>query len=192
MKASRLLITALLCLLLPSVAVATTVRDPMAQIARKHKPHHKRRVVRHHPGGHHPAHTYVYTFAFPQSNADSGNCSSAPYTFQTNIGPANGSAGAILHSYPLVTILDQPGQTIFRITNQPGDPNNVPFVQNICDFAAPNGDQNCGVLAEATYHALSPVKSIYQLLRRPAYSITGVVGNAAGPYLCGSTQSREV
>ena len=191
MKASRLLITALLCLLLPSVAIATTVRDPIAQLAHKHKPQHKRRVVRHHPRRHHSAHTYVYAFVLSQGDVNVGNCSSLPYTFQTNIGPANGSAGAILHSYLLVTILDQPGETLLRITNEPGDPNNVPFVHSVCDFVAPNGDVNCGVEAEATYHTSSPVKSLAQLLRQPAYSITGVVSNDAGPYLCGSTQSLE-
>ncbi len=189
-KASRLLVMVLFCLLLPSVAIATSVGDPVTQLARKLKPRHKHHVVRHHPRRHHSAHTYVYTFSLSQEGTDVGNCSSTPYTYQTNIGPVNGNAIAIINGYPRVTILDQPGQTIFRITNTPGDPNNVQFVHNVCEFPAPNGDQNCGVTADATYRTTSPVKSLGVLLRRPAYSITGVVGNGYGPYLCGSSYEQ--
>jgi hypothetical protein len=190
MKASRLLITALLCLLLPSVAIATTIRDPTAKLARKHKPRHKHYVVRHHPRRHRSAHTYVYTFTLSEVGTDVGNCTTTPYTYETNVAGETGNAIALLNGYPRVTILFQPRETMFRVTNQPGDPNNAQFVHTVCDFPAPNGDQNCVVYASATYRTTSPARSLSQLMSRPAYSITGVVGNNMGPYLCGSNYGQ--
>jgi hypothetical protein len=175
----------------PPSQVRTTDTSANATYTPKPKPKHHQPKPKHHTRRHHAAHTYVYQLGFPEEATEVSSCSTAPYTMTTNVGVANSLALSVIvmnNGYPLATILFQPGKTLFKITDAPSESVNAQFVRSICDFAAPNGDSaDCGVRGTATYRTSTPARSLSELTRLPAYSITGVVDNAAGNFPCGNT-----
>ena len=173
-------------------------RSFTAKIASNHKPkprpkHHtpKPRPKHHTPVRH--ARTYVYQLGFPEGTTEASSCSTAPYTVTTNVGAVNARGQSLVgNGFPLTTIRFQPGRTLFKVTDAPGESGNAQFVQNICNFAAPNGDSaNCAVRGTATYHTSTPVRNLAQLTSRSAYSITGVVDNVIGNFPCGNTPPQS-
>lgn len=170
---------------------STTSHSATARIASRHKPKPKHHV-KHKRKGHkaparRPARSYTYAFNFPAGDTEQPSMAGGDYVMTTNAEPANAITSNLFgNNYPLVTVIDRPGKTIFRMSNPPGEQDNAQFVHNFYDFAAPNGDPNCGVYAHATYKTSTPMRSAAQLTSQPAYSVTGTVVNGMSNSLCGS------